>query len=70
MGKVQLIYANHPSVPLPIVGLNLNKGYVLYLAQGVITMAGDFPCLHLSSSLIMKGSRGYLSGAHCLNVKF
>ena len=62
MGKVQLIYAMYPSVPLTCSLLYLgnaapvwNKGDVPYLVQGVITMAGDLPCLPLSSSLIMKG---------------
>ena len=45
--------------PQPVVGLYLdhagpvlNKGVVPYLVQGVITIAGNFPCLPLSSSLV------------------
>ena len=63
MGRVQLKFMSYiPQCPQSVVGLYLNnagpvlnKGIVPYLAQGVITMAGDFSCLPLSSSLIMKG---------------
>ena len=62
MGKVQLIYVIHTSVPFTCSWLvswkycpSFEQRECAYLAQGVITMAGDFPCLPLSSSLIMKG---------------
>ena len=62
MGKVQLIYVMHPSVPFtyswPVSWQccpSFEQRGSTYLAQDVTTMAGDFPCLPLSSSLIMKG---------------